>query len=64
MNYTDIYTHEHSYTIPMPPPTVGYWLFPGSHGTANIQFHMPKKPNWLHRTMMRLLLGFEWRDKK
>ena len=52
------------YTLLQPPKPVGYWLFPGSVPGGEIQFHMTRRPRWLHRTMMRLLLGFEWRDAK
>jgi hypothetical protein len=41
----------------------GYWILPGSTSAQSVRFYMPVKPNWLHRTMMRVLLGWEWRDK-
>ena len=51
------------YTITQPPPKVGYWLMPGSAPSGEVRWMMPKKPNWFHRTFMRLLLGWEWRDE-
>ena len=26
--------------------------------------HLEKKPNWIHRTFMKLFLGWEWKDAK
>ncbi len=49
--------------IPM-PPVKGYWIFPSSSPLYSIQFPVPQKPNWLHRKMMKLILGFDWKDKK
>jgi hypothetical protein len=45
------------------PPSVGYWLMPGSAPAHEVRFMMTKKPNWVHRTFMRLLLGWEWKDE-
>jgi hypothetical protein len=42
----------------------GYWILPGSTSAQSVRFYTPVKPNWLHRTMMRVLLGWEWRDDK
>ena len=47
------------------PKYVGYWEIGGdgkgsTYGTIRLaQLH---KPRWLHRTMMRLLLGIVWHD--
>ena len=27
-------------------------------------FYLEKKPRWFHRKMMKLCLGWEWRDNK
>ena len=27
-------------------------------------FMLSKKPNWFHRTMMKLFFGFQWEDKE
>jgi hypothetical protein len=44
--------------VSSPPPSVGRLeLVPG------FVLFMPDKPLWLHRTMMRLLLGWVWIDK-
>jgi hypothetical protein len=48
----------------IPVKYAGRWFVPGSSATHRVQFPMTKKPNWLHRTMMRVLLGWEWRDDK
>ena len=50
------------YTFYVPPPPMGYWVLPGSAPTSEVRFMMTKKPNWLYRTFMRVLLGWEWRD--
>jgi hypothetical protein len=31
-------------------------------GPTGFQINIKKKPIWLHRTMMRLCLGWEWVD--
>jgi hypothetical protein len=31
-------------------------------GPTGLQINIKKKPIWLHRTMMRLCLGWEWVD--
>lgn len=38
---------------------VGKWVI-----TKSLHIHVTVKPNWLHRGMARLLLGWEWEDKK
>jgi hypothetical protein len=43
-----------------PPKAVGvYWI--GGVGSG-VGFHFPKKPCWWHRFMMRVALGWDWRD--
>ena len=47
-------------TINTPNYVGGYRL-----GTDHyFQFNLTYKPNWFHRTMMRLCLGWEWIDDK
>lgn len=42
---------------PLNRPAVGaYWIGDG------IGFHMLTRPSWFHRLMMRLLLGWVWKD--
>ena len=31
--------------------------------TPTFHVYQPKKPNWLHRFMMKHLLGWEWHDQ-
>ncbi len=38
----------------------GFW-FPGG---AKVRINCWRKPNWLQRTLMRVLLGFVWEDRK
>jgi hypothetical protein len=33
-------------------------------GDIYVQFHLQKKPKWIHRQFMRILLGFYWVDNK
>lgn len=47
-----------------PPPTVGYWVLPGSKKGFETKFSMTGKPNRFHRMMMKLLLGWIWEDVK
>ena len=35
----------------------GYWV-------GELQINIKEKPIWLHRTMMRLCFGWEWKDSK
>lgn len=49
--------------IKLPRPA-GYWLLPGHDNGCGTRFSSPKKPNWLVRKMMRILLGFKWEDFK
>ena len=39
------------------PKFVGQWLI-----TPNFKVSLEKKPNWFHRKMTKLLLGWTWRD--
>ena len=43
--------------ISSPPPSAGSFKFGG-----NCFFHAAVKPNWFHRKMVLLLLGWEWVD--
>jgi len=36
----------------------------GKQGTDYIQFNITYKPNWFHRQMMKLCLGWYWYDAK
>lgn len=38
---------------------VGKWVI-----TKSFHVRVTAKPNWLHRSMARLLLGWEWEDRK
>ncbi len=38
---------------------VGKWVI-----TKSLHIHVTAKPNWLHRSMARLLLGWEWEEKE
>jgi hypothetical protein len=33
-------------------------------GSMGLQVNLKEKPIWLHRTMMRLCFGWEWKDAK
>ena len=43
------------------PNYVGGYRLGGEYG---VQFNFTYKPNWFHRTMMKLCLGWEWIDGK
>jgi len=54
-NYTIIPAATYT-TIKTPNYVGGYRL-----GTDNyVQFNLTYKPNWFHRTMMRLCFGYKW----
>ena len=44
-----------------PPPLVGCYRMGGPTGYT--QFYLTKKPCWLHRMGVRLVLGWKWVDK-
>ena len=46
------------YKIFSPPPVVGYICL-----SPNFKIEMTKRPNWFHRKMMYLALGWVWEDK-
>ena len=41
------------------PTYVGQWKI-----TPNFKVSSEKRPNWLHRVMTKLLLGWTWEDTK
>jgi hypothetical protein len=47
------------YKFYAPPQPVGYYHIGGPYGLC---IYFTSKPNWFHRTMMRLCLGWEWVD--
>jgi hypothetical protein len=49
-----------SYTI-TPPSYIGGYRLGGNNG---LQINLTTKPNWFHRKMMKLCLGWEWIDNK
>ena len=51
------------YKLYQPPKVVGYWILNGNVDNHWIAFSCYKKPCWFHRTMMRLLLGFDYREE-
>ncbi len=59
----EILSHAHL-SFYLPPPTVGYWVLPGSEKGFETKFSMTGKPNRFHRMMMKLLLGWVWEDVK
>ncbi len=48
-----------SYAFSVIPPKVGYYQIGGNYG---LSIAFSKKPNWFHRKMMALCLGWEWID--
>jgi hypothetical protein len=45
--------------LKLPPKAVGSWIIGGNWG---LQFTTPNQPIWLHKKLMKLLLGIEWKD--
>lgn len=45
------------YTLFVPPPAVGSYKI-----GEFLAFNFPVKPNWFHRMMTRILLGWKWVD--
>ena len=54
------YSHVPLATIQTPTYVGGYRL----GGEYGVQFNFTVKPNWFHRTMMKLCFGWEWIDGK
>lgn len=50
-------------TFISPPEYVGGYII-GKLDTGYIQFNLTYKPNWFHRQMMKLCLGWYWFDAK
>lgn len=48
-----------SITIPKLPPGAGYWLFGGTS-----RFYVKRRPRWLTRVLMRLLLEWMWQPEQ
>ena len=45
--------------VPLNQPVGGYWM----GGPMSIGFMLHQRPSWWHRKMVRLFLGWEWRDQ-
>jgi hypothetical protein len=54
-------TQEPSMRVITVPNYAGMYCLGGKNGFC-ISFE--KKPNFFHRTMMKVCLGWEWKDKK
>ena len=50
---------EYSFRRNVPTPVGGYRM---GGASGYFQFNLPKKPCWLHRLGVRLVLGWEWVD--
>ena len=57
---TNDYSHVPLATIQTPTYVGGYRL----GGEYGVTFNFTYKPNWFHRTMIKLCLGWEWIDDK
>jgi len=53
-------TKDYIFTDAIPKYVGSYWI----GGSMGLHISFKKKPIWLHRTMMRLCLGWEWKDAK
>jgi hypothetical protein len=53
------YNFDEKYKFGILPKYVGSYRIGENYGLS-ISFE--KKPNWFHRKMMKLCLGWEWRD--
>jgi len=59
--YADNVVQNNASFVFKPSKYVGCYCLGGKNGFC-ISFE--KKPNWFHRTMMRVCLGWIWTDKK
>ena len=54
--------NTNTYQFYTPPPPVGGYRM-GDHTMAgSVTFSLPKKPHWIHRMGVRLVLGWKWVD--
>jgi hypothetical protein len=53
---------NNTYSVSTPPPIIGYWVLPGSSSAYTTTFAGYSKPNWFHRKMMQVVLGWKWKD--
>jgi hypothetical protein len=61
LNYTGEYAVTKApVSMQTKPDYAGHWEVCGKH----FQIHRETKPNWFHRVMNRLLINWEWKDKK
>lgn len=52
MNYYGIYI-----------PSITVQQYAGCYTLGGVGIYFEKKPCWFHRQMMKLCLGFEWKDE-
>ena len=52
-----------TYKLTTPPKPVGGYLIGESAEGGSILFSLPKKPLWIHRMGVRLVLGWKWVDQ-
>ena len=57
----DVVQNNASMRIFTIPNYAGMYCLGGDKNVLCISFE--KKPNWFHRTMMKVCLGWEWKDK-
>jgi len=55
-------TELKSWSIYNPPKVVGWWILPGSCGSAAVKIACYTKPSWFNIKMMKYILGFTWED--
>ena len=51
-----------TYKLRTPPPPVGGYRMGDETDGGWILFNLPKKPCWIHRMGVRLVLGWKWVD--
>jgi hypothetical protein len=47
--------------LPPAPPVMGHWVYDHGHGIMT-SIGMHRRPNWLIRWAMRVVLDIHWRD--
>ena len=55
---------EPTFEFIKPPKVKGGYVFGSRNKTNTIAFHLPFKPKWFHRQMMRIFFGWYWVDEK
>jgi hypothetical protein len=61
LNQTQPSPKPYVFTIRVPKPPVGFWVYDMGDGCTT-KYEMRRKPSWLARVMMRLIFDIRWSE--